>query len=292
MAKNTGISWVSDPETLTRGRTWNPVTGCDKISDGCDNCYALTTAARLQKMGSKRYLVDGDPATSGPGFGVTLHEDLVDAPRHWRNPTMCFVNSMSDLFHARVPVEFVARVFATMTATPQHTYQVLTKRASRLPKLLDRLEWPSNLWMGVTVEDEAAMSRIDALVQVPATVRFLSAEPLLGPLPGLAEKLDGIDWVIVGGESGAGARPMDPAWVADIRAACAQTGTAFFFKQTGTVLATQLGLAKKGDKPDEWPGTAGALAGLLEQRGRDVVEVADLFVQQFPTGDPTRVAER
>lgn len=254
MSKKTGISWVSNPETLERGRTWNPVTGCDVISTGCDNCYARTLSARLQKMGAKRYQNDGDPRTSGPGFGITMHPDLVSAPRFWKKPTMVFVNSMSDLFHAKVDLGFVQDVFDTMIATPQHTYQVLTKRASRLPKVADRLTWPENLWMGTSVENADAMDRIDPLKAVNTSIRFISAEPLLGPLPNFGDNLDGIDWVIVGGESGPKARPMDIRWVKEIEAACADTGTAFFFKQTGAVLSKEYGLkSRAGSDPTEWP---------------------------------------
>lgn len=265
-SRTTGISWVTDPNTGVRGRTWNPVTGCDQISAGCDNCYALTLAARLQAMGAARYAADGDPATSGPGFGVTMHRDLVNAPRHWRKPTMVFVNSMSDLFHAKVDLGFVRDVFATMADTPQHTYQVLTKRAARLPKVVDKLDWPANLWMGTSVENADAVGRIDALRVVPTVVRFVSAEPLIGPLDNV--NLDGIDWVIAGGESGPNARPMDLDWVRDLRTQCAAAGTAFFFKQYGTVAAKAAGLSKKGDKPDEWP---------------------EAWAQEFPVPDVSRL---
>lgn len=243
MGKKTAISWTD--------QTWNPTTGCDKISDGCTNCYALNLAPRLKAMGAKRYQNDGNPVTSGPGFDFTMHRDLIDAPRHWRKPRMVFVNSMSDLFHARVDLGFVADVFATMAATPQHTYQVLTKRASRLPRIVDRLVWPANLWMGVSVENEAALSRVDHLRAVPTSVRFISAEPLLGPLPGL--DLDGIDWVIVGGESGRAHRPMDLDWARDIRRACRDTDTAFFFKQVGGVTPKSGGNLLDGDVVEEWP---------------------------------------
>lgn len=180
-----------------------------------------------------------------------MHADLIDAPRHWREPTMVFVNSMSDLLHGKVPISFVRDIFATMAATPQHTYQVLTKRASRLPRIVDKLDWPTNLWMGVSVENEAVRDRIDSLRAIPTTVRFVSAEPLIGPLPNL--DLDGIDWVIVGGESGPGHRPMSLSWAEDIQAQCEASETAYFFKQTGASLARTLGLPGKGDRPDQWP---------------------------------------
>jgi protein gp37 len=183
--------------------TWNPTTGCDWISAGCDHCYALTLAKRLKAIGQAKYQNDGDPRTSGPGFGLTLHPDALRLPYSWRGHRTVFVNSMSDLFHARVPLGFVRDVFAVIADTPQHTYQVLTKRSSRLPKVADKLDWLSNLWMGVSVEDATTLSRVDDLRAVPAAVRFLSCEPLIGPLDGL--DLAGIDWLIIGGESGSDA---------------------------------------------------------------------------------------
>ena len=182
--------------------TWNPVTGCTKISQGCKHCYAERMAKRLTAMGSGRYR---------NGFQVTLHPDLLDVPRKWRQPRVVFVNSMSDLFHEDIPDEYIARVFATMRDCPQHTFQVLTKRADRLASLGPKLDWPRNVWMGVSVEDARVISRIDGLRAVPATIRFLSLEPLIGPLDRLP--LRGIDWAIVGGESGPRARPMKREWV-------------------------------------------------------------------------------
>lgn len=223
MADNSTIEWTE--------ATWNPTTGCDKVSAGCDNCYALALAKRLKAMGAPKYQTDGDPRTSGPGFGVTVHPQALRIPYSWRQPRLVFVNSMSDLFHARVPLDFVRDVFAVMADTPQHTYQVLTKRAARLRKIADRLAWPDNVWMGVSVEDADALERIDDLRQVPAAVRFLSCEPLLGPLDGI--DLTGIDWVIAGGESGPAHRPLDPAWVTDLRDTCQAAGVPFFFKQWG-----------------------------------------------------------
>ncbi|MFF5126532.1 DUF5131 family protein [Streptomyces syringium] len=223
MSDRSAIEWTE--------ATWNPTTGCDRVSAGCDNCYALTLAKRLKAMGAAKYQEDGDPRTSGPGFGLTVHPGALDVPRGWKRPRMVFVNSMSDLFHARVPLPFVRDVFAVMTETPQHTYQVLTKRSRRLRRIADRLEWPQNLWMGVSVENAEQLSRADDLRAVPAAVRFLSLEPLLGPLTGL--ELDGMGWVIVGGESGPGHRPMEPAWVIEIRDACRDAGVPFFFKQWG-----------------------------------------------------------
>src|SRR4051812_27134073 len=198
--------------------TWNPVTGCDRVSAGCDHCYAMTLAKRLKAMGSEKYQVDGDPRTSGPGFGVTVHQQALDEPRRWRNPRVVFVNSMSDLFHARVPLDFISDVFDVCRDTPQHTYQVLTKRSMRLRRVDDKLNWPDNLWMGVSVENADALTRVDHLREAPAAVRFLSCEPLLGPLDGI--DLAGIGWVIVGGESGPRYRPMQLSWAQGIRDAC------------------------------------------------------------------------
>lgn len=223
MADSSAIEWTE--------ATWNPTTGCDRVSSGCDNCYALALAKRLKAMGVAKYQVDGDPRTSGPGFGVSSHPSALDLPYRWHRPRLVFVNSMSDLFHAKVPISFVREVFAVIADTPQHTYQLLTKRASRLRKLGERLDWPPNLWMGVSVENEAELGRVDELRRVDATVRFISAEPLLGPLNGL--DLEGIHWLITGGESGPRARPCNPDWVRDIRDACARAEVPFFHKQWG-----------------------------------------------------------
>jgi len=223
MADRSGIEWT---ET-----TWNPTTGCDKTSPGCDNCYALALAKRLKAMAQPKYQNDGDLLTSGPGFGLTLHPGTLEAPYSWKSPRLIFVNSMSDLFHIDVPLEFIQEVFAVMRATPHHTYQVLTKRSKRLADLSDELDWPPNVWMGVSVESSKYTFRLDHLRASDAAVRFVSAEPLLGPLPDL--NLDAIDWVIAGGESGSRARPIDEAWVRDIRDQCGLAGVAFFFKQWG-----------------------------------------------------------
>ncbi|MFF5893828.1 DUF5131 family protein [Streptomyces globisporus] len=224
MSDRSSIEWTE--------ATWNPTTGCDRVSAGCDNCYALTLSKRLKAMGSPKYQNDGDPRTSGPGFGLTVHPQALTVPLKWRTPRTVFVNSMSDLFHARVPLDYVRQVFEVMAATPQHTYQVLTKRARRLRQVADRLQWPDNLWMGVSVESAKELPRVEDLQQVPAAVRFLSCEPLIGPLPEL--DVSGIDWVIVGGESGAGARPMDLAWAGDIVETCRTSGSAVFVKQLGS----------------------------------------------------------
>jgi protein gp37 len=221
VADGSSIEWTQ--------ATWNPTTGCDKVSAGCDNCYALTLAKRLKAMGAEKYQHDGDPRTSGPGFGITVHPDALELPYTWRTPRLVFVNSMSDLFHARVPVGFIRQVLQVMQDTPQHTYQVLTKRSRRLLRL--DLDWPANTWMGVSVENARMLCRVDDLRQVPAALRFLSCEPLLGPLEGI--NLTGIHWVIAGGESGSRARPLYPSWVADLRDTCQQAKVPFFFKQWG-----------------------------------------------------------
>jgi len=215
----------------------------------------MTLAPRLKAMGAARYANDGNPLTSGPGFDLTLHEDLVAAPKHWKKPSMIFVNSMSDLFHARVPLEFIQRVFKTMEETPQHTYQVLTKRSSRLPKLVDKLDWPGNLWMGVSVEDEEHLYRAEDLMVVPTVVRFLSAEPLLEGLPGLEARLSTgeLDWVIVGGESGPNHRPFKEEWAVDIRDACGRQDVAFFFKQHGGKTSKAGGNLLQGKVVEEYP---------------------------------------
>ena len=184
MAGDSNIEWTE--------ATWNPVTGCDQVSAGCDNCYALRLAGRLKAMGQPRYQQDGDPATSGPGFAVTLHHDLIDVPSRWRRPRVVFVNSMSDMFHPDVPLSFIQDVFAAMEATPRHTYQVLTKRSKRLRQVADKLPWPANVWMGVSVEDSRYRFRIDHLRSTPAKVKFLSLEPLIGD-PGEVD-LTGIHW--------------------------------------------------------------------------------------------------
>lgn len=246
MADRSAIEWTE--------ATWNPVTGCDRVSTGCDHCYAMTLAKRLKAMGSAKYQNDGDPRTSGPGFGVTIHPQALDEPHRWRQPRVVFVNSMSDLFHARVPVKFIRDVFDVCRDTPQHTYQVLTKRSLRLRRVAEKLDWPPNLWMGVSVENGDALSRVDHLREVPAAVRFLSCEPLLGPLDGI--NLEGIHWVIAGGESGANYRPVDVNWVRDIRDACKDVDVAFFFKQWGGRTPKALGRELDGRLWDEMPASA------------------------------------
>lgn len=203
MAVGSSIEWTE--------ATWNPTTGCDRISPGCDNCYALTLAKRLKAMGQPKYQRDGDPKTSGPGFGLTMHEDALDLPLRWRSSRYVFVNSMSDLFHQDVDDDFIGRVFGVMSAASQHTFQVLTKRPQRMAKLLSRWgakgwEPPANVWLGTSIESDRYSFRADHVRATPAAVRFLSLEPLLGPLPSL--NISSIDWVIVGGESGKHAPPV------------------------------------------------------------------------------------
>jgi len=234
MATNSKIEWT---ET-----TWNPVTGCDKISQGCKFCYAERLAKRLKAMDNPRYK---------NGFKVTLHEDLITLPLKWKQPRVIFVNSMSDLFHKDVPFSFIEKIFRTMNESPRHIYQILTKRSDRLRELSQDLPWPDNVWMGVSVEDQRVASRIDDLREVPAHVRFLSCEPLIGPLYSL--NLDGIHWVIVGGESGPEARPMKPEWVISILDQCRQSNVPFFFKQWGGVQKHRTGRELEGRTYNEMP---------------------------------------
>lgn len=202
--------------------TWNPTTGCTKISAGCKFCYAEVMSKRLKAMGLPKYK---------DGFKIRLHPDALEIPYTWKSPKIVFVNSMSDLFHKDIPLEFIQQVFQVMNENSQHVFQVLTKRAERLFELHKLLQWTHNIWMGVSVEDERVVDRIDLLRKTGAKVKFLSLEPLIGPLPKL--KLKKIDWVIVGGESGHKARPMQPEWVVDIKNQCENANVAFFFKQWG-----------------------------------------------------------
>lgn len=295
MADVSAIEWTD--------ATWNPVTGCDRVSPGCAHCYALTLAKRLKAMGQPHYQRDGDPKTSGPGFGVSLHPDALETPLRWRRPRMVFVNSMSNLFHEEIPLDFIREVFRVMHEAKQHVFQVLTKRPERalevMRELLWRGEWqgrdylwdPSpNVWLGVSIENARYTWRADVLREIPAAVRFISAEPLLGSLiapqcdrvggpcrgwrdgkgcghcsegrlsdwyrsgqPDVSKRqsldLTGIDWLIVGGESGKGARTMDLAWASELVAACREAGVACFVKQLGKGYT---GKGKAGD-PDEWP---------------------------------------
>ena len=210
--------------------TWNPVTGCNKVSPGCKFCYAERLSKRLKATGMAKY---------HNGFAVTVHPDTLDIPLRWRKPRSIFVNSMSDLFHPEVPDDFIAEVFDVMTRAHWHRYQVLTKRPERVASLNSTLPWPAQIWQGVSVENGDYAYRIDLLRDTSAAVKFLSLEPLLGPLPNL--DLAGIDWVIAGGESGPGARPMQPEWVRDIRDQCIDAGVPFHFKQWGGVFKKRNG---------------------------------------------------
>lgn len=310
----TGIQWTD--------QVWNPTTGCDRVSPGCDNCYALTMAGRLKGMGSAKYQRDGDPATSGPGFRLTVHPSAVNLPLTWRKPRRVFVNSMSDLFHADVPEPWLADIFAVMAAAPQHTFQVLTKRHARMRSVLsdagfidavydravmgkganaDTWTWPlPNVWIGVSAEDQHwADIRIPALLETPAAVRWVSAEPLLGPVdfhgpivgqsdvtgpvpgyghrpklnywlgagrPYFPDPVQGVeisgsistkptlDWIVLGGESGPGARPCDPVWIRSIVWQCWETKTPLYVKQMGSAWAkTKPAKHSKGGDPAEWP---------------------------------------
>ena len=234
MAQASSIEWTE--------ATWNPVTGCTKISPGCKHCYAERMAKRLQAMGQERYR---------NGFRVTLQPDSLEGPLRWKRPRMIFVNSMSDLFHKQVPLEHIQRIFSVMRDAHWHTFQILTKRGDRLRADAHRIDWPANVWMGVSVESSEYLHRVEQLRTVPAAVRFLSIEPLLGPIPDLS--LTDIGWVIVGGESGPGARSMDPSWVRAIRDFCLEEGVPFFFKQWGGVWKSRQGRELDGRTWDELP---------------------------------------
>lgn len=235
MAERSRIEWTDC--------TWNPVTGCSKISSGCAHCYAERMANRLKAMGSPNYR---------NGFAVQCHPELLARPAKWRRPRRVFVNSMGDLFHPEVPVDFVAQVFQTMAEADQHIYQVLTKRPAYMYEFSTTLEWPPHVWAGVTVESSHYLYRVAELRRVKAAVRFLSLEPLLGPVTDLA--LDGIHWVIVGGESGPGARTMQQRWVLDVRDRCLEAGVPFFFKQWGGVHRSARGRLLEGRVWDDLPG--------------------------------------
>lgn len=234
MGAKSSIEWTES--------TWNPVTGCTKVSPGCAHCYAERLAMRLQAMGQPNYAT---------GFRLALHERALDLPLKWKTPQVIFVNSMSDLFHEDVPLSFIKKVFAVMNRANWHQYQILTKRSERLLALNDHLQWAKHIWMGVSVETKKYIRRIDDLRGTGAQTKFLSLEPLLGPLPRL--KLKGIDWVIVGGESGPGARPMQEVWVTDIRDQCCKAKVPFFFKQWGGVNKKAAGRLLQGRTWDEMP---------------------------------------
>jgi len=234
MAQKSSIEWTES--------TWNPVTGCTKISQGCKLCYAERMAERLQAMGQANYR---------NGFRLTLQPQMLELPLRWKRPQTIFVNSMSDLFHKDVPLEYIQRVFDVMRQADWHRFQVLTKRPERLADLDPFLEWPANVWMGVSVESAKHVDRVDDLRRTRAKLKFLSLEPLLGPLPGL--NLKGIDWVIVGGESGPGARPIRESWILGIRDQCRKAGVAFFFKQWGGHNKKRAGRLLDGRTWDEMP---------------------------------------
>ena len=259
MAVGSSIEWTD--------ATWNPVAGCTPVSAGCKNCYAARMALRLSHIPNgtgKKYR--GTAARTRGGLPVftgkiTLDRDSLDLPRSWRLPRLIFVNSMSDVFHEDVPLGYVREIFEVMRACPQHTFQVLTKRPERAGEFAAKLPWPKNVWMGTSVEDARVLDRVDFLREVPAHIRFLSCEPLIGPLPGLS--LQGVDWVIVGGESGPGARPMKEGWVLSIKRLCEKGGVPFFFKQWGGVNKKITGRLLQGRLWNESPATVRASANLF-----------------------------
>ncbi len=237
MGLGSAIEWTES--------TWNPVTGCTKVSPGCKHCYAERMARRLKAMGQPNY---------ANGFQLTLQRHNLMTPLSWKRPQRIFVNSMSDLFHSDVPYSFIQEVFAVMAAAHWHQFQVLTKRSERLIEISHLLDWRENIWMGVSAEESRYSHRIDHLRETAAAVKFLSLEPLLGPLEGL--DLSGIDWVIVGGESGPGARPIKPEWVASIRDQCIESEVPFFFKQWGGTQKSKTGRLLEGRTWDEMPSAA------------------------------------
>jgi len=234
MASKSSIEWTE--------YTWNPVTGCTKVSPGCLNCYAQRMAKRLQAMGASNYR---------NGFSLTLHEHVLQIPLKWKKPAMVFVNSMSDLFHEKVPVEFIIKVFDVMRKASRHQFQVLTKRAERLAEISPYIDWPSNVWMGVSVENSEYTYRIDYLRMTGAFIKFLSVEPMLGPIPEM--NLAGIDWIIVGGESGPKSRRLDLNWVLDIRDKCIIADLPFFFKQWGGTNKKKAGRLLEGKFWNQMP---------------------------------------
>lgn len=234
MATKSSIEWTES--------TWNPLTGCTKISPGCKNCYAERMSHRLQAMGQPNYR---------NGFKLTIHPRALNLPLKWKTPQMIFVNSMSDLFHEDVSVSYIQSIFAVMRKAYWHTFQVLTKRSAHLLELDPTISWPPNVWMGVSVENDQYQYRINHLRQTRASIKFLSLEPLLGPLPNL--NLNGIDWAIVGGESGPRARPMQESWVLEIRDQCLAANVSFFFKQWGGIRRKQTGRVLEGRTWDDLP---------------------------------------
>lgn len=244
MGTRTGIEWTD--------AVWNPMTGCSKISSGCDHCYAEIVAQRRTRALYLRHLpVKDTPGNRADPFAPRFWEERLADPLRWRNPLRIFVNSMSDVFHAQFSLEMIQAVFSTMVAADWHQFQLLTKRPERALRLADQLPWPENLWLGTSVENMAVAHRVDDLRETPAAVKFVSAEPLLGPMDRL--DLDGIDWVIGGGESGAGARPCDPAWAAGLRDRCREAGVAFFWKQWGGYTPKAGGRVLDGRTWEEYP---------------------------------------
>ena len=239
MAAHSRIEWTEV--------TWNPVTGCAKISPGCKHCYAERMSQRLRAMGVEKYR---------NGFSVTLHESALGDPLRWKKPRLVFVNSMSDLFYESVPASFIESVFAVMNRASRHTFQVLTKRPERAALLSGGLTWTPNIWLGASIESRNLLGRLEPLKETGARTKFLSLEPLLGPLPDV--DLAGIDWVIAGGESGPGARPPEPDWIRDIRDNCIDSGTPFFFKQWGGVFKKRTGRVLDGRTWDQMPAARGA----------------------------------
>ncbi|MFC1876002.1 DUF5131 family protein [Thermodesulfobacteriota bacterium] len=235
MSLNSPIEWTES--------TWNPMTGCSRVSSGCKNCYAERFAKRLKSMGNRSYK---------NGFKLTTHTHMLERPLRWKKPQRIFVNSMSDIFHEDAPVEFIKKIFDIMGKAHWHIFQVLTKRSERLLSLANKFKWEPNIWMGVTIESIKHVNRADHLLKTPAKVKFLSLEPLLTPLPNL--HLDGIDWVIVGGESGPGARIMEESWVLDIQRQSKASKVPFFFKQWGGTNKKKAGRLLKGRTWDEFPG--------------------------------------
>lgn len=234
MSNKSNIEWTES--------TWNPITGCTKISEGCKNCYAERMARRLKAMGQQNYI---------NGFQPTIHKNSLNLPLYWKQPQIIFVNSMSDLFHEEIPLSFIKDIFKVMNEASWHTFQILTKRSKRFDEIKDKLEWTDNIWMGVTVENEDLIYRIDDLRKCNAKIKFLSLEPLLGPINGL--NLRGIDWVIVGGESGPGARPMEEQWAIQIRDVCVKNHVPLFFKQWGGVRKKAKGRLLQGKYWNELP---------------------------------------
>jgi protein gp37 len=256
MSAKSAIEWTNS--------TWNPVTGCTKVSPGCKHCYAETFAERWRG-------IPGHPYEQG--FDLRLWPDRLDLPLTWKKPRTIFVNSMSDLFHEKVPLRFIRKVFCTMEKASWHMFQILTKRSERMAELSGEIEWPSNVWMGVSVENTEYLWRARHLRLVPATVRFLSLEPLLGRLGTI--DLSGIDWVIVGGESGPGARPMEPEWAREIRDQCLRAGVPFFFKQWGGVRKKKTGRVLDGRTWDGMPKGHPIEASRVRRRAPESEVIAD-----------------